>query len=471
MLKQLELELIQDIHKKIESLLIDSNRKVNPASSVEILEKEIDIFLGQSSELDEIRNLIDQYLYHSVNTGNPNFYNQLFSGFTPTGYLGELITAITNSSMYTFEMSPVSTLIENELINKMCSYVGYKNGFGTFVTGGSNGNLVGMLAGLFSHSPESKLNGLSSEKKFTAFVSDESHYSFMKAGHQLGIGTNQIRRVPCDSNGRMDIQQLINLIQLSIEADEKPFFVGATAGTTVRGAFDPIGEIADVCKSFGLWFHIDGSWGGSVLLSSKHKNLIDGSKYSDSFTWCAHKMMGLPLVCTVSLFNDKDILLKINDVKGTDYLFHSKDHQELDLGLYSLQCGRRVDVLKLWLTWKYFGDNGYEERINHLFNMAKYASYKVETSANLRLLSPTISLNICFQVQTERVKQKQWNELTISVRESLCKDGDVMVNYAEIGNKFCIRLVTVNFDLTEKHLDFFFNKVEEMIDKEIPNFS
>ena len=57
-------------------------------------------------------------------------------------------------------------------------------------------------------------------------------------------------------------------------ADGKiPFFVGATAGTTVRGVFDPIKEINKICKDYGLWFHIDGSWGGSVLLSEKHRNL------------------------------------------------------------------------------------------------------------------------------------------------------------------------------------------------------
>ena len=92
-------------------------------------------------------------------------------------------------------MSPVATLMEKELINKMCSLIGYQNGFGTFVTGGSNGNLLGMLAAIYHFDPTFKENGVFGSKALTGFVSEESHYSFLKAAHQLGIGTKQTVKV------------------------------------------------------------------------------------------------------------------------------------------------------------------------------------------------------------------------------------------------------------------------------------
>ena len=79
---------------------------------------------------------------------------------------------------------------------------------------------------------------------------------------------------------------------------------------------------------------------------------MNGSERSDSITWCAHKMMGMPLMCTAALFKDPFILKRINTVDGTDYLFHDDPDNIINLGEHSLQCGRRTDALKLWLSWK-----------------------------------------------------------------------------------------------------------------------
>ena len=459
---QNEIQLLQQIHDKvIDYLMYHDGVVVNPHPTPEDIYKFMNLDLGQPNELEDIRMIIDKYLAYAVRTDSPNFYNQLFSGFSPLGYIGEVIAALTNSSMYTFEMSPIATMIEKKLINKMSKLVGYEKGFGTFVSGGSNSNLVAMLSARHKACPISKTKGLFEQRQLVAFVSEESHYSFVKAGYQIGIGTDQIRKVPCDQTGHMDTIALRSMINNSIANGEKPFFVAATAGTTVRGIFDPINYIADICNDFELWLHIDGSWGGSVILSKSHKHLLDGCERSDSFTWCCHKMMGIPLICTALLLKDKQILKLINEVKGTEYLFHDDDDNELDLGRFSLQCGRKVDSIKLWLTWKYFGDSGYEKKINHLFKLANYSEIKVKKSSILKLISPVESLNICFQPQPAQLHETEWNNFTISVRDKLIHDGHVMVNYAYIGSTCCIRLITVNFEQEKKHLDNFFNIVEE----------
>ena len=77
------------------------------------------------------------------------------------------------------------------------------------------------------------------------------------------------------------------------------------------------------------------------------------------------------------------MLKRINSVPGTDYLFHGNDQKELDLGIHSLQCGRKVDSLKLWLSWNYLGDEGYEDRIDPLFSMAKYARTRAPKEPNV----------------------------------------------------------------------------------------
>ena len=458
LLPQSELEFIKKIHGMVLDYLDQKHdRLINPSKSHYDLRSQVDFSLDKPNDHNIIQSLIDQYVTSAVNTSSPHFYNQLFSGFSTMGYLGEIISAITNSSMYTYEMSPMATLIEMELIKKMAAIIGYDNGFGTFVTGGSNANLVAMLAARDKFYPLSKKEGLFDNEPLCAFVSKESHYSHLKAGYQLGIGIDQIIKVSCDSTGHMDPSALLIEIKNAIADGKKPFFVGATAGTTIRGVFDPIKKINKLCKDYGLWFHIDGSWGGSVLLSKKHRDLLNGCEESDSFAWCAHKMMGVPLMCTVILMRDKDVLKRINEVPSTDYLFHG---EEMDLGLYSLQCGRRADSIKLWLTWKYFGDIGYEKRIDRLFDLAKYAESKVNNSRLFKMISPVESLNVCFQLQPEELNESEWNEFTIRVRDKLADEGKIMVNYANINNSSCIRLIVVNFNLRRHHLDTFFESLE-----------
>ena len=83
----------------------------------------------------------------------------------------------------------------------------------------------------------------------------------------------------------------------AIARGDLPFFVNATAATTVMGAFDPFDAIADVAQKYGLWMHIDGAWGGSALVSDKTKAAMAGADRADSITWNQHKMMGIPLQC------------------------------------------------------------------------------------------------------------------------------------------------------------------------------
>ena len=461
MLSSNEIEFIKRIHYKILEYIEKGKEKgFNDLETIDYILSDIDFSINRPHNLQDMENFIDLYMNHSVNTINTNFYNQLNSGFSPMGYVGEAITGITNNSMDTREMSPLATLMEQSLIKKMSNLIGYKNGFGTFATGASNANLIAMLCARERAISHSRKKGLFNSTILVAFISEEAHYSFLKASYQIGIGLDNIIRVPCDINGRMDVMELDKMITTSKKNGKEPFFVGATAGTTVRGVFDPINKIANLTEKYKLWFHIDGSWGGSTLLSKRHSHLVKGSEHSDSFSWCAHKMMGLPISCTALITKKHDLLKEINSIEATDQVNHGNENEKTDLGLYSFQYNRRIESLKLWLAWKYLGDEGYEKKINHLFTMANYAEKKVRNSDMLGLVSPVESLNICFRIQHNRFGNDEWDDLTIEVREKMIKDGKIMVNHATIDGLSCIRLITVNFNLRENDIDYFFDQVE-----------
>ena len=134
-----------------------------------------------------------------------------------------------------------------------------------------------------------------------AFFSLQSHYSLKKGAAFLGLGSNNIWAVPCNSKGQMDLEQLEILLQKAKDEGYHPYFVNATCGSTVVGAFDDVEAIADIAERWGMWMHADLCWGGGALLSKKHRGLMKGVHRADSVAWNPHKMMGAPLQCCAFL--------------------------------------------------------------------------------------------------------------------------------------------------------------------------
>ncbi|MFP4557061.1 MAG: pyridoxal phosphate-dependent decarboxylase family protein [Bacteroidales bacterium] len=424
---------------------LDPNRLLN----------DIDFKIPQNGEgVESLVRYAQKYFQHSVNTGSRQFLNQLYQGFNLPAFLGDIITVASNTSMYTYEVAPVATQIERELIQLMNSYAGYTNGDGIFVTGGSNANLIAMFSARNRIAPDFRSKGVDNSMKLKAFVNEQAHYSMDIAANLLGIGTGNVIKVKADDNGCMIPEELEKEIIQCIEKGELPFFVAATTGTTVMAAFDSIESIVPICKKYNVWLHADGAFGGSLILSSKFKYLFKGIEQTDSFTWDAHKLMNIPLMCSVILVREKGTLHTNIIDANTDYIYHGLDDVE-DLGKKSIQCGRRADAVKLWFAWKCFGKKGYAKRIENAMNMAAYAEEVVHKTQQLELVAPRQSVNVCFRYRPN--KEVNLNDFNLRVREVLRRSGKSMVNFAYIGSTLVIRLVVSNNEIEKSDIDRFFN--------------
>jgi glutamate/tyrosine decarboxylase-like PLP-dependent enzyme len=447
-------EVFEKIRQYIESNADNQKPVVNYKSPAELADL-IKMQIGDSgADQNEFLEMVDQYLTYSVRTGNKQFLNQLYSGFNFPAFIGDVLTTLTNTSMYTYEVAPVATEIEKTMISLMNSFAGYENGEGLFVSGGSNANLVAMFSARNRLLPETRFTGYDRDQKLTAFINEQAHYSIETAANVLGIGSKNVIKVKADADGRIIPEEFENAIAESIARGEKPFFAVATAATTLLGSYDPINEMAEICQRNGIWLHADGSFGGSIILSEKHRNMMNGIEKTDSFAWNPHKLMNIPLICSVILLKQKDTLKHNLTDLNTDYIFHEIDVAE-DLGKKSIQCGRRVDAVKLWFAWKYFGLKGYQQRIDNLMDMAAWAEKLVLENPRLELMAARQSFAICFRYIPER--EADLNEFNLQLRESLRKTGQTIVNYGYIGKDLTIRLITANAGLEKSDIELFFN--------------
>ncbi|NEO24615.1 aspartate aminotransferase family protein [Moorena sp. SIO4A5] len=444
---------------------LDANLEPDPKvvnyQTANDLKEKLDLTLpDEGVALEALIPIVESYLNYSVRTGSTQFFNLLFSGSSIPGIIADMVTSATNTTMHTYDVAPVATLMEIELIKQLNSLVGFNPGEGLMVTGGSNANLIGMLCGRHQVLPEAKLQGLGNHQ-LVAFVSEQAHYSYLKAANLLGIGIKNLVKVKSDVDGKMIPEALEAAIQQSLSEEKTPFFVGATAGTTVLGAFDPLPTLAEITRKYGLWLHVDAAWGGPVLFSEKYQHLLAGSELVDSFTWDAHKLMGVPLICSAILVKEKGLLSEACSGGGTDYLFHDDENDFYNLGTKSLQCGRRVDALKLWLCWKYYGKKGYEQLVNHLFDLANYATEYIRRCDNLELIAEPQFLNICFRYipKDEPLDATGLDQLNLDIRNQLFHTGTAFVNYAHYQGLVMIRLILANPELQKADLETFFHNL------------
>ncbi len=419
----------------------DSTLPVTQVSPPEELRARMD--LGLSAEGGAVLgDDVAAYLAEAVRTASPSFANQLFSGVSVPGVVGETLIAATNTTMATYEAAPLATLIEREVLQHMGELAGYERCEGTFVSGGSNGNHVAMLAARARETRSGRL---------LAFVSTDAHYSFEMSTHVMGLAPEQLIRVAADEGGRMIPEALREALK---SCDGVPFFVGCTAGTTVQGAFDPIDTIVDIAQEFGAWVHVDGAWGGAALLSERFRPLMNGVARADSLSWDAHKIMGLPLMCSAVMTRERGYLAQTHGPIKADYLYHG---EEYDLGRLSLACGRRADALKLWLMWRVLGDQGFNARIEHLGQVTALARTLVEEDPRMELVGRPTFLNLCFQVRPQDGTFEDAHQL--AVRDELKASGRAFVNHAEVNGKRILRMIFANHLATEASVKTFFEDV------------
>lgn len=190
--------------------------------------------------------------------GHPYFFNQLSSGLDIVSMAGEWLTATANTNMFTYEIAPVFILMETVVLTKMREIIGWDCGDSILAPGGSISNLYAFLAARHRMFPDYKEHGAKClPGELVMFTSDQSHYSVKSCASVGGLGTDNCIMIHSDEAGRLIPSELERAIVERKARGQIPFFVSATAGTTVLGAFDPLNEIADICQRHGCWFHVD----------------------------------------------------------------------------------------------------------------------------------------------------------------------------------------------------------------------
>jgi aromatic-L-amino-acid decarboxylase len=289
------------------------------------------------------------------------------------------------------------------------------------------------------------------------YASAETHTWIQKAADLFGLGTEAIRWIPTDQELRMDVSALRDAIADDLGAGRRPLMVVGTAGSVSTGAVDPLHAIADVCRARGIWFHVDGAYGGFAAAVPGAASELDGLARADSVAVDPHKWLYAPLEAGCVLVRDSAALRAAFAYHPPYYHFGVEATNYVD---YGLQNSRGFRALKVWLALRQVGRQGYLRMIGDDLALARRLREQVAAHPELEPLTHALSITT-FRYVPEDLRprvgdaatEEYLNRLNQALLDRLQKDGEAFVSNAVIRGRYALRACIVNFNTTVADVD------------------
>lgn len=405
---------------------------------------------GFDNVLDALKR---QILPNFLRTSSTDYMAHLHSPALLESIAAELIIAAFNQSMDSWDQAPVATEVELEVIQKLCSLYGYdEKSDGVFTSGGSQSNISALLFARDWYCKNKlgydvKKHGLPENyRKLRIYTSEISHFSMEKGAHLLGLGYDAVVKVPVDDKQKIDACALEKLIEQDLKNGNLPFCVVATIGTTDYGSIDPMSEISSVCQKYGLWLHADAAYGSAVILSSKYAQRVAGFNLCDSITVDFHKMFLLPISCSAVLLRDASNFEALE--LHADYLNREEDEEDGYTNLVgkSLQTTRRFDALKVWVSFKMRGKDGWGEIIDTCMENAAYLYSRLKDDAEFETVTEPEISSVVFRIASTDDTNKR-------VRRALIHKHGVVIGQTVYNGKVFLKFTLLNPLVTHEKLD------------------
>lgn len=390
----------------------------------------------------EMQNEVYKY---SGNANHPRFFGFVPGPASCVSWLGDVMTSAYNIHAGGSKLAPLVNCVEQELIHFLSGKIGFEKGYGgIFVSGGSMANITALTAARDKKLNEDTLH------KGTAYVSDQTHSSVAKGLRVIGIADNRIRRIRTNEKFQMDVEEL----RRAIEEDEKngyiPFVAVGTAGTTNTGSIDPLREMAAICKEKKMWLHVDGAYGGSVLLSPKYRTLLKGIELADSVSWDAHKWLFQTYGCAVVIAKDIKDLYRSFHVNPEYLQDIESGNGFVNMWDIGIELTRPARGLKLWMTFQVLGSELMGSAIEHGFQNAMWAEEEVRKKKDWEIISPAQLAILNFRYAPDALTEEEKDEVNVKIAERLNKSGYAAMFTTVLNNKTVLRLCAIHPETTKE---------------------
>lgn len=390
-------------------------------------------------EIEALLDRLDQASAYAYETGSPGFFAYIPGGGLFTSALADLYNSVTNRYVGHVFAAPAMVALEQGMVRWLAGLCGLPDGGGLLLTGGSMATLCAVIAARHAGLGEDLAGGM-------LYVSAETHHSVAKAARLAGLPAAAVRTVPCDASLGMDPGALAGMIADDRAAGKRPFLLVGTAGTTNTGAIDPLPELAAIARREGLWFHIDGAYGGMFRLTRRGQARLRGMERADSITLDQHKTMFLPFGASALVVREPHRLAAAYQadaayLAGMDGGLGLPDFSDL-----GPELTRGMRGLRMWLPLHLHGVAAFRQALDEKLDLAQFAWRQLLDEPLLELpWQPPLSI-VAFRMRPAGPgpeAARRADQASQALLDRINADGRIRLSGTVIGGRVTLRLCIV----------------------------
>ena len=452
---------IADYYNKIESFPVLSN--VQPGQIRDLLPSEPP-FNGEAFEII-LKDVNDLILPGVTHWQSPNFFAFFPANTSGPSILGELLASGLGVQGMLWATSPACTELETHVLDWIADMLALPANFKSDGTGGgviqdsaSSASLCALLAAR-ERATNYDTNEHGCEGNLVAYTSTQAHSSIEKAAKIAGLGRQNLRLIDVDEKFAMRPDMLRARISQDRQNGLIPCFVSATVGTTSSNAMDPLDEIGRICRSEGLWLHVDGAMCGTAAVCPEFRHIHAGLELADSYCFNPHKWMFTNFDCDCFYVADRKALIDTFSILP-EYLRNTATESGavFDYRDWHIPLGRRFRALKLWFVIRHYGVKGLRHHIRNHVELAQQFAGWIAEDDHFELAAPAPLNLVCFRHKGgDAINQKLLNRLNQS--------GKLYLTHTVLHDRFTLRLCVGQTHTDARHVKQAWVQIRQITDE------
>ena len=397
---------------------------------------------------DILSTIFDRAITMGHNGASPGFMAYIPGGGVFAAAVADLVSRSINRFTGVWDASPGLIQLESNVIRWFCDeVVGYPPTSGGILTsGGSLAHFSAVVAARRDRLPEDFLSG-------TLYGSDEAHHSVAKAAALAGFPADRVRHVAVDDRYRIRVDALRAAVRADRERGLRPFFLVGNAGSTNTGAVDDLEALADLAREEGLWFHVDGAYGGFFLLTERGRAALRGIERADSLILDPHKSLFLPYGVGSLLVRDAGALRRAHSASAQYLPPMQEERGFADFSELSPELSRDFRGLRVWLPLMLHGAGAFRRALDEKLDLAARACTALQRVPGMEIVAePQLSL-VAFRVRRPGVEGRALDALNEDVLRRVNEWGRVFLSGTTLPCGFVLRMCVLSFRTHAAQID------------------